>query len=305
MEKQAYPVTQFSGPARYLIWMSGFVLIVGVLGFFLQQQISQAFIANIAINGLILLVFIAAVLYCYRQVFSIYPAVAWVRSLTNAHDFDDLQAPPGLIAPMAVLLAEKPGQLRLASGSSHSILDAVSARMDEAGQITRYLSRLLIFLGLLGTFWGLLQTVSSVGDAVSALSAGSGGQEDVNKLMAALQEPIKGMGTAFSSSLFGLAGSLVIGFLDLQAGQAQNRFFQEVEDWVHSISRVSAAAGRDPGSPAYMAALLEQSAENISALEQVLRGSEERRSDGIEAVRQEIKLLTKTIVGLAKDENRP
>jgi hypothetical protein len=203
---------------------------------------------------------------------------------------------------MAVLLSEKPGQLRLASGSSHSILDAVSARMDEAGEITRYLSRLLIFLGLLGTFWGLLQTVGSVGDAVSALSNGTGGEEDVANLMRALEEPIKGMGTAFSSSLFGLAGSLVVGFLDLQAGQAQNRFFKQVEDWVHSISRVSAAAGHDPGSPAYVAALLEQSAENIASLEQVLRGAEERRNSGIAAVRQEIKLLTRTIVGLAKDE---
>jgi len=110
------------------------------------------------------------------------------------------------------------------------------------------------------------------------------------------------MGTAFSSSLFGLAGSLVIGFLDLQAGQAQNRFFKEVEDWVHSVSRVGSVAGHDPQSPTYMAALLEQSAENIAALEQVLRTSEERRNAGIEAVRQEIKVLTKTMVGLAKDK---
>jgi hypothetical protein len=294
--------TQFTKPARYLVWMFGFVLVVAGLGYGLRTPILDAFSANQAINGLILLVFLAAVLYCFRQVFAVYPAVNWVKKLSSARDFDDMPKPPGLIAPMAVLLSEKPGQLRLASGSSHSILDAVSARMDEAGEITRYLSRLLIFLGLLGTFWGLLQTVGSVGDAVSALSNGTGGEEDVANLMRALEEPIKGMGTAFSSSLFGLAGSLVVGFLDLQAGQAQNRFFKQVEDWVHSISRVSAAAGHDPGSPAYVAALLEQSAENIASLEQVLRGAEERRNSGIEAVRQEIKLLTRTIVGLAKDE---
>jgi len=292
----------FSRPARYLAWMFGFVMIVGGLGYSLREQVLTAFTANQAINGLILVVFIVAVLYCFRQVLSVYPAVSWVRKLTSSRDFDDMSRPPGLIAPMAVLLSEKPGQLRLAAGSSHSVLDAVSARMDEAGEITRYLGRLLIFLGLLGTFWGLLQTVSSVGDAVSALSHGTGGEEDIAKLMAALEQPIKGMGTAFSSSLFGLAGSLVIGFLDLQAGQAQSRFFKEVEDWVHSISRISAAAGHDPQSPAYMAALLEQSTENIASLEQVLRQAEERRGAGIEAVRQEIKVLTKTIIGLSQDE---
>ncbi|MBL4594940.1 MAG: hypothetical protein JKX99_00025 [Robiginitomaculum sp.] len=292
----------FSGPARYLFWMTGFVFVVGSLGYAFQVQLLEAFHANVAINGLIFFVFAVGVLYCFRQVLSVYPAAHWVRKLARAREFDQLPRPPALVAPMAVLLSEKPGQLQINSGSSHSILDAVSARMDEAGEITRYLGRLLIFLGLFGTFWGLLQTVGSVGDAVSALSNGTGGEEDIANLMRALEEPIKGMGTAFSSSLFGLAGSLVIGFLDLQAGQAQNRFFKEVEDWVHSVSRVGSVAGHDPQSPTYMAALLEQSAENIAALEQVLRTSEERRNAGIEAVRQEIKVLTKTMVGLAKDK---
>jgi len=300
MENSNLHVTRFTGPARYLLWMTGFTVGVGALGYFLQEPVMEAFFANEAINGLILFVFVVAVLYCFRQVLSVAPAVSWVRRLSRSRDFDDMPSPPGLIAPLAVLLSETPGQLRLAAGSSNSILDAVSARMDEAGQITRYLARLLIFLGLLGTFWGLLQTVGSVGDAVSALSNGTGGEEDIAKLMAALEEPIKGMGTAFSSSLFGLAGSLVIGFLDLQAGQAQSRFFMEIEDWVHSISRVSAAAGAEPGSPAYMGALLEQSSENIKSLEHVLRQAERDRNEGTEAVRQEIKLLTKTMVALAK-----
>lgn len=304
MENQQLPPTRFTGPGQYLLWMFSFVLVVGTLVYVIQDQVRTAFEANIAINGLIMLVFVVAVLYCFRQVLSVSPSVRWVRKLTRSRNFNDMPSPPGLIAPMAVLLSEKPGNLRLASGSSNSILDAVSARMDEAGQITRYLGRLLIFLGLLGTFWGLLQTVGSVGDAVSALSNATGTEEDIRKLMAALQEPIKGMGTAFSSSLFGLSGSLVIGFLDLQAGQAQSRFFQEVEDWIHSISRVSAATGAEPGSPAYVSALLEQSAENITSLERMLRQSEDRRADGIEAVRHEIKLLTRTIVSLAEDDRR-
>lgn len=302
MDPRTGLVARFSGPSRYLFWMAGFTFVVGVLGYALEDQIRTAFEANQAINGLILLVFAVAVLYCFRQVLSVYPAVRWVRRLTRARDFDRMPRPPGLIAPMGVLLSETPGQLRLSAGSSQSILDSVSGRMDEAGEITRYLGRLLIFLGLLGTFWGLLQTVGSVGNAVAALSNGTGGEEDVALLMRALEEPIKGMGTAFSSSLFGLAGSLVIGFLELQAGQAQNRFFMEVEDWIHSISRVSAAAGQDPNSPAYVGALLEQSADNIASLEKTMRAGEAQRGAGIEAVRQEIKLLTKTLVGLSRDK---
>lgn len=301
MAEPAPKPVRFTGPGQYFFWMTGFVLAVAAIAFALRGPIENAFYANRAINGLILLVFVVAVIYCFRQVLSVSPAVGWVRKLATARNFDHMGKPPGLIAPMAVLLRETPGKLNVSASSAQSILDAVSARMDEAGEITRYLGRLLIFLGLLGTFWGLLQTVGSVGAAVSALSDATGGAEDVTKLMASLKEPIQGMGTAFSSSLFGLAGSLVIGFLDLQAGQAQNRFFMEVEDWVHSMSRVAGAAGLDPQSPAYMAALMEQAAENISHLEQVLRQSAVDQHSGNEAIRQEIKLLTKTIVGLSEN----
>lgn len=301
MAEPAPRPVRFTGPSRYLVWMAGFVMVVGAIAFALRGPMEQAFYANRAINGLILLVFVVALIYCFRQALSVSPAARWVRKLATARDFEHLGRPPGLIAPMAVLVRETPGNLNVSASSAQSILDAVSARMDEAGEITRYLGRLLIFLGLLGTFWGLLQTVGSVGAAVSALSDASGGAEDVAKLMASLKEPIQGMGTAFSSSLFGLAGSLIIGFLDLQAGQAQNRFFMEVEDWVHSMSRVAGASGLDPQSPAYLAALLEQAAENISHLETVLRQAAVDQHQGTEGIRQEIKLLTKTIVGLSEN----
>jgi hypothetical protein len=295
---------RFTGPGQYLTWMLGFLALVAALIYALQDEIRLAFESNRAINGLIIVVFAIAVLYTFRQTLAIGPAARWVRRLTAANDFSHLPRPPGLIAPMAVLLSETPGHLKLSSASTRSILDAVSSRMAESGEITRYLGRLLIFLGLLGTFWGLLQTVSSVGAAVSALSGSAGGEEDIFKLMKALEEPIKGMGTAFSSSLFGLAGSLVIGFLDLQAGQSQNRFFNEIEDWTATISRVAAAGKEaDPGSPAYTSALLEQAAENISALEKVIRQSEEHRAAGLEAVREEIKILTKTMITLSRGEN--
>lgn len=294
---------RFTGPSQYLTWMLGFLAVVGTVIYLLLPQIILAFESNRAINGLIILVFGVAVLYTFRQTLAVGPAARWVRRLSSADDFSGLHRPPGLIAPMAVLLSETPGHLKLSSASTRSILDAVSSRMAESGEITRYLGRLLIFLGLLGTFWGLLQTVSSVGAAVSALSGSAGSEDDILKLMQALEEPIKGMGTAFSSSLFGLAGSLVIGFLDLQAGQAQNRFFNEIEDWTATISRVAVAGKEaDPGSPAYTSALLEQAAENIAALEKVIRQSEEHRAVGIESVREEIKLLTKTMITLSKGE---
>ncbi len=294
---------RFTGPGQYLAWMLGFVMLVAALIYALRDQIITAFNSNRAINGLIVVVFLLAVLYTFRQVLAIGPAARWVRKLSAADDFSTLHRPPGLIAPMAVLLSETPGHLQLSAASTRSILDAVSARMAESGEITRYLGRLLIFLGLLGTFWGLLQTVGSVGAAVSALSGSAGGQADIVQLMKALEEPIKGMGTAFSSSLFGLAGSLVIGFLDLQAGQAQNRFFNEIEDWTATISRVAGASkGADPGTPAYTSALLEQAAENIGSLERVIRQSEERRSAGIESLREEIKILTRTMIALSKGE---
>ena len=297
--------TRFTGPGQYLSWMLGFLGILAVTVYALRDQMIAAFESNQIINGLIITVFALAVIYTFRQTLAVSPAARWVRRLSAADDFSALNRPPGLIAPMAVLLSETPGKLTLSAASTRSILDAVGARMAEAGEITRYLGRLLIFLGLLGTFWGLLQTVSSVGNAVSALSSSAGGEGDILKLMAALEEPIKGMGTAFSSSLFGLAGSLVVGFLDLQAGQAQNRFYNEIEDWIATISRVAIAGKEaDPGSPAYTAALLEQSAENIAALEAAIRKSEERRVGGIEAVREEIKILTKTIIALSKGDTR-
>lgn len=301
MARNASGKIRFTGPGQYLTWMLGFLAVVGMVIYLLLPQIILAFESNQAINGLIVAVFAVAVLYTFRQTLAVGPAARWVRRLSGADDFSNFSRPPGLIAPLAVLLSETPGHLKLSSASAQSILDAVSSRLAESGEITRYLGRLLIFLGLLGTFWGLLQTVGSVGNAVSALSGSAGGEDDILKLMQALEEPIKGMGTAFSSSLFGLAGSLVIGFLDLQAGQAQNRFFNEIEDWTATISRVAIAGKEaDPGSPAYTSALLEQAAENIAALEKVIRQSEENRAVGIESVRDEIKLLTKTMITLSQ-----
>jgi len=194
--------------------------------------------------------------------------------LHESEDPRELPSPPALIAPMAALVTDMAdGRSRLSASSARVVLDSVAARMAESGAFTRYFGRLLIFLGLLGTFYGLLLVVSDVGDAVRAVSetASGAGEDQAMALMAAIEEPIQGMGTAFASSLFGLAGSLIIGFLELQASRAQNRFYNEVEEWLSSISRLAAAGpagsgGEEMGGGAYVGALLEQSAEALDRL---------------------------------------
>ena len=216
---------------------------------------------------------------------------------------------------MASMISQADGRVSLSAGSVRTVLDSVGARMSEAGAFTRYFGRLLIFLGLLGTFWGLLDVVGAVGAAVSAVTESStGGEADVMRLMSAIEEPIQGMGTAFASSLFGLAGSLVIGFLDLQASRAQNRFYNEIEEWLSSISRLAAAgpsAGDDGEvSTAYVGALLQQTAETLDRLSHTLernsrqmdttlqRFAEDSRAsqeEAMRALRDEIRVLIRAL----------
>ena len=216
---------------------------------------------------------------------------------------------------MASMIGQADGRVSLSAGSVRTVLDSVGARMSEAGAFTRYFGRLLIFLGLLGTFWGLLQVVSDVGDAVRAVTeSATGAEADVLRLMSAIEDPIQGMGTAFASSLFGLAGSLVIGFLDLQASRAQNRFYNEIEEWLSSISRLAAAgpasAGDGEVSSAYVGALLEQTAETLDRLAHTLerhtrqldttlqRFAEDSRAsneEGVRALRDELRVFIRAL----------
>lgn len=272
----------FTGPWRYIVNMFFFVALVTALVAWLFPAVEEAFNANVFINGLIVALLLLGVAYTFHQTLGIRPAVIWLRDFQRATRYDHLRPPPPLIAPMAMLLAETPGRLRISAQSARSILDAVAARMSEAGEITRYLARLLIFLGLLGTFWGLLLTVGSLVDTVNTLSgsATGGDEQSIAKLFGSITEPLKGMGTAFSSSMLGLAGSLVLGFLDLQATQASNRFFTETEDWLASVSRVGAVApggAEIGGSAAYVQALLEQMAESVDTLQSTLARAEEGR----------------------------
>jgi biopolymer transport protein ExbB/TolQ len=306
------PSVSFTGPWRYIIWMALFTAVVAALGIFLIEPLETAFRANPAINGLILTVLVIGVLYTYAQALGIGPAARWLVRFRSAEDRASLPRPPALIAPM---ISSADGRVSLSAGSVRTVLDSVGARMSEAGAFTRYFGRLLIFLGLLGTFWGLLDVVGAVGSAVSAVTDSStGGEADVMRLMSAIEEPIQGMGTAFASSLFGLAGSLVIGFLDLQASRAQNRFYNEIEEWLSSISRL-AAAGPTTGddgevSTAYVGALLQQTAETLDRLSHTLernsrqmdttlqRFAEDSRAtqeEAMRALRDEIRVLIRAL----------
>jgi len=250
----------------------------------LHQQLIEAFLANPAINGIILVVLLLGIAFVFRQVLLLRSEVEWLRAYRRQEHGAPVAQPPRMLAPMAAMIGDRAGQLRLNTTSMRSILDGISARLDESRDISRYLIGLLIFLGLLGTFWGLLQTVSAVADVIAGLQVGGGDTVEVfNDLKIGLEAPLSGMGTAFSSSLFGLAGSLLLGFLDLQAGAAQNRFYNDLEDWLSSATRVSGGSAISVGEgdqsvPAYIQALLETTADSLDNLQRTVARAEAART---------------------------
>ncbi|MBO6757882.1 MAG: flagellar motor protein MotA [Roseibium sp.] len=232
-----------SSPRAYLSFMIIFLVIVAFIAFILYRQISVAFMSNPGLNGLIVLVGLFGILLLFGRVIRLFPEITWVNSFRIGDPGLDTRAPV-LLAPMATLLGNKVGEMTLTPATARSILDSIGMRLEESREISRYLIGLLVFLGLLGTFWGLLQTVSSVGATIQSLDVGSGDASVIfEDLKAGLEAPLSGMGTAFSSSLFGLTGSLILGFLDLQAGQAQNRFYTELEDWLSTVTDIEPEEG--------------------------------------------------------------
>lgn len=305
-DTQAKDQVALTRPGRFLVRMSVFLIFVLIVVGLLRAPIIDAFLANPVLNALIGAALITGIVYIYRQVSLIGSEVRWMENFAAAPDAKSKKsAPPAnLLAPMAAMMREGHEPRTLSAVSTRSILDSVAARLDEARDISRYMIGLLVFLGLLGTFWGLLQTISAVGDTINSLSVGTGDAAQMfDDLKAGLAAPLEGMGTAFSSSLFGLAGSLVLGFLDLQAGSAQNRFFNELEEWLSARTTLSAgsttvtvegdSAGVAPSS--YLSALLEQTADNINELQRTLGRTEERRADAdrtLAVLAEKIALLT-------------
>ncbi|GGB32642.1 flagellar motor protein MotA [Roseibium aquae] len=225
-----------SSPRAYLSFMIIFLVIVAFIAFILYQQIATAFMSNPGLNGLIIMVAAFGILLLFGRVIRLFPEIAWVNNFRLGDPGLDTRS-PRLLAPMATLLGNKVGDMTVTPATARSILESIGMRLEESREISRYMTGLLVFLGLLGTFWGLLQTVSSVGATIQSLDVGSGDSNVIfEDLKAGLEAPLSGMGTAFSSSLFGLTGSLILGFLDLQAGQAQNRFYTELEDWLSTVT---------------------------------------------------------------------
>jgi biopolymer transport protein ExbB/TolQ len=223
-----------SSPRIFLFRMLVFLALVGLIVFVLQREVQTAFMANPGLNGVIVAVGLIGVVLSFRQVIRLFREARWVNTFRHADPGIAVEKPPVLLAPMATMLGARSGQMAISTVTMRSLLDSLATRLDEGRELARYLTGLLVFLGLLGTFWGLIETVTSVGRVINSLSnQGELGTifEDMKR---GLAEPLGGMGIAFSSSLFGLAGSLVLGFLDLQASQAQNRFYTEVEDWLSS-----------------------------------------------------------------------
>ncbi|MGI8526037.1 MAG: flagellar motor protein MotA [Pseudolabrys sp.] len=244
---------KLSSPRIFLLRMLVFVVLCGLIAFVLHKQIQNAFLANPGLNALIIGVLVIGVLLAFRQVIRLYPEISWVNNFRLADPGLAVERPPVLLAPMAAILGARMGRMALSAQLMRGILDSIATRLDEARDIGRYMTGLLVFLGLLGTFWGLIETVTSVGAVIQGLKAGGDASSMFDSLREGLAAPLGGMGISFSSSLFGLAGSLVLGFLDLQSSQAQNRFYTELEDWLsttvydHGTDTIGAAANAGVG----------------------------------------------------------
>lgn len=281
-------------PNVYLIRMAIFLVAVLVVAAMLSPVLLGAYANNPILNSFILLVLLIGIAWNLRQVLRLSPEVGWVETFQNARPRISSLPSPKLLAPMASMLASREAHSRtdqarftLSATAMRSVLDGIASRLDESRELSRYMTGLMIFLGLLGTFWGLLKTIGAVSDVIATMSVGSG---DLNalfeQLKSGLAKPLAGMGTAFSASMFGLSGALVLGFLDLTAGQAQNRFFNELEEWLAGLTRLSSGvlAEGEGSVPVYVQALLEQTAENMENLQRILQRGEDGRAHANQAV---------------------
>lgn len=243
-------------PRIFLVRMLVFVVLCALIAFVLQHQILQAFFANPWLNALIIGVLCIGIILSFHQVIRLFAEVSWVNGYRRADPALTKKRPPKLLAPMvAILGGERHDQMAISAQTMRAFLDSLATRLDEARDISRYLTGLLVFLGLLGTFWGLIETVSSVGGIINGLQVGGDAGSVFEALKQGLAAPLGGMGISFSSSLFGLAGSLILGFLDLQTSQAQNRFYTKFEDWLATTVQDLGVRGTTATAPATLDAL--------------------------------------------------
>jgi len=294
-------------PRRFLFRMAAFLLVVALVIASLYDGLSHAFTNNVGLNSLILGVLLVGIILNFRQVAMLTREVSWVEECRRGGPITSATS-PRLLAPLATMLGERRDRFNLTPLALRSLLDGLSSRLDESREIAHYFTGLMIFLGLLGTFWGLSQTVGSIAEVIRSLTISG---DDMQGAFAALKQgldaPLSGMGTAFSTSLIGLSGSLVLGFLDLQAGQAQNAFYNNLEEWLSSQTRIGGggtiSSSIEPGEggggnqpvPAYIQALLEQTADSLDNLQRTMARGEEGRIAG----NSNMRLLTDRLSTLA------
>ena len=263
--------------------MAIFVVVVAGIATLISPALYRFFMGNWVVNGVIIGILLGGIAYIFRQVARLGPEVAWLERFRRNQASLSSEHMPRLLAPMATMLGDRRGgRVSLSAVSMRTLLDGIGTRLDETRETSRYLIGVLVFLGLLGTFYGLLETVQSVGGVIGTLSAGASDPvRAFNDLKSGLQSPLGGMSTAFSASLFGLAGSLVLGFLDLQAGLAQNRFYNELEEYLSGYTRLSGGGpvgdAGETSVPAFIQALLEQTADSLDNLQRIMGRGEESR----------------------------
>jgi hypothetical protein len=289
--------TTFSQPIRAITQMLLVCALVGAGAWAIHGQIIDVVSANLPLNGLIAFVFVIGVLTCFWQVWILAQSVYWIENFVRATPGTETDRPPLLLAPLAALLRTRTARMSISASSSRSIQDSVVQRIDEARDITRYLINLLVFLGLLGTFWGLATTVPAVVDTIRSLAPQEGetGLDVFEKLMGGLESQLGGMGTAFSSSLLGLAGSLVLGLLELFAGHGQNRFTRELEEWLSSITRLGFTGEGDGGDQSAVSSMIDHMALQVEQLQLMHEQSEAGRA----AFEAQIAVLSQTLARMA------
>lgn len=277
-----------TSPKQSLFWMAVYLATVAAVCALLFVPLRGAFMANWGFNSLILAVLAVGLVINLRQVVVLGPEITWIKLFRTGETGISVAQEPRLLKPLARHLhGRRRDRFRLSALALRTVLDGIRARLDESREISRYIIGLLIFLGLLGTFWGLLGTIGAVGRVIAGLDVSGGDAELVfRELRAGLEAPLAGMGTAFSSSLFGLGGSLVLGFLDLQASHAQNRFFNGLEEWLTGVTQLidEPGRGRVPEDPPVeieeagaLTPLLEELRAQRRLLETLLGGSAAER----------------------------
>ncbi len=311
---------RLASPQIFLVRMVVFLILVGFIALILNRQISHAFLANPGLNGLIFGVLFIGIVFGIRNVVRLFREIRWVNALPRGMAAQ--VKPPVLLAPMATLLGDQPPTTGLSTVTLRIILDSIGTRLDEAREVSRYLTGLLIFLGLLGTFWGLVNTVGSLGNVLNSLQTGSDAGAMFDELKTNLAQPLAGMSVSFTSSLFGLSGSLILGFLDLQAGQAQNRFYTELEDALTAHTAPEAitdgfpagsdlkaaldklSSGTDLSHQRASSAAMANLADGIQALVQHMRGEQQQIRDWVESQAEQNGEIRSLLRRLASESER-